>query len=770
MIYLRGIQTHNLKNIDLEIPLGALVCITGVSGSGKSSLAFDTLGQEARRRYFEVLRRTETHLPPMPAPPVREAHGLPPAVVLEQKIPRLSWRSTVGTFTRVLDFLRVLFAELGRVVCPECGQKTRPLSFAHILEELQALPEGSKLFVLAPLKRPNQETLRYLLGEGFSRFLFDDQIFDLTEEAPPKDIKQAFVLIDRLVINERCWFRLEEALRLASQLAGGVVRIRLLEKKDLIFTTEWRCPFCGKELDELSPEHFSFNHPLGACPKCKGLGKIEGEICPQCQGQRLSARASLVRLAGKTFSALGQSPLEELFSWLEELNFQGLEEKIFQGLKREIVERIKPLLDFGLGYLSLFHPGPLLSTGELQKIRIASLLGERLSGCLYVLDEPTLALPPEEKKHLLFFLRRLQAQGNTIVMVEHDPLLISAADFIVELGPGAGHQGGKIIFLGTPEELVRQTDTPTGAYLSGRQKIQRPERKISLKSTGREQIPDGALTVLCGPTGSGKSIFLQNLLKSHRNACLVTPAEGKGRESFVISFVGAFKALREFLAETKEARLLGLSPAHFSPFTQQGRCPGCKGKGKKSVKIPLLPPLDITCEECQGTGLTREALRVRYRGYNLYELLQMTVEEALPLLGKHPLLKARLSLLEEVGLGYLRLGQDIASLSGGERQRLRLIRFLISPQDRLLLFDLPTLGLHLADVARLLRLFDRLLEQGQTVVVADNHPVLVLLADHLIEIQKGETVWAGPPTKWLETRPFAKGYERYKSLVKRLKN
>ena len=769
---LQGVRTHNLQDVSLELPLGALICITGVSGSGKSSLAFDTLCQEARRRYFDVLRLTEGELPVVPPPPLKEASGLPPAVGLEQKIPRLNWRSTVGTFTGLLDFLRVLFAELGRLRCPRCGFETRPQPLFQVLEEVQSLPEGTKLYVLAPLPRPHPEALRYLVGEGFSRFLLDGQVVDLLEEPPPTEIHTASILVDRLVVQKGREGRLEEALRLASQLAGGVIKLHLLQRReDLVFTTAWRCPSCGEELPKLRPEHFSFNHPLGACPKCSGLGQVEEGLCPECQGQRLSSWGRAVTLAGKTLPALGQAPLEEFASWLEGLAFAGFEGQVLHGLRKEIQERLQPLLDLDLGYLSLFHPGPALSSGELQKVRLASLLGERLSGCLYVLDEPALALSPPEKERLLLLLRRLQAQGNTVIIVEHDPLLITSVDLVVELGPGAGSQGGKVLFVGPPEEMLRQPELPSGAFLAGKQRLQRQRRTTSsfVEFEGL-RIPLGVLNVLCGPTGSGKTRWLQRFMAHHPEACLVTPAEGKGKESFVLSFIGAFKALREFLAQTKEARLLGLRPTHFSPFTSQGRCPGCKGKGQKTVEIPLLPPLKVVCEECQGTGLCREALKVKYRGYNLKEIFEMTVEEALPLLGRHPLIKERLSLLEEVGLGYLRLGQALTSLSGGERQRLRLARLLLAREAQLLLLDLPTLGLHLADVERLLQLFDRLLEGGKTIVVADNHPALVLLADHLFEMERGHVAWSGPVEEWLASRDYAKSYERYQTLVKSVRN
>ncbi len=768
MIRLKGVRTHNLKDVNLEIPVGALVCLTGPSGSGKSSLAFDTLCVEARRRYFEVLRLSQEDLPHLAAPLVREAEGLPPAIGLEQRLPRLTPRSTVGTLTGILDFLRVLYAELGEVVCPQCQRAFRPQSRREILEEIARLPQGSKLYVLAPLKEPRPEAFRYLMGEGFSRFLFDDQVIDLLEEELPSAFKTAHVLVDRLVLKSESLFRLEEALRLAAELAGGVVQIKVLPEKILSFTLAWRCPGCGWETEELRPELFSYNHPSGACPHCQGLGEREGKVCAACKGRRLRPEVLRVRFQGKDLASLAGCPLEELNAFLAGLSFSGFKGRVFSGLYREIKHRLKPLLELGLGHLNLFRSGPSLASGELQRVRLAALFGERLSGCLYVLDEPTLALSPREKDLVLALLRRLQAQGNTVVVVEHDPLLVRAADLVVELGPGAGEAGGEVLFSGPPEELAKRADLPTGAFFSGQEKLTRPRKEpqgeLEIKGI---RLPKGVFIVLCGPSGAGKTRFLREIAERLPEAQLVAPAEPRGRDSLVISYVGAFKALRELLAATKEARLLGLKPAHFSPFSREGRCPHCGGTGEKEIRLPLLSPWRVKCEECQGTGLKREALKVRYRGYHPGEILALTVSEAKALLARHPLLKERLQLLEDVGLGYLRLGQSLRSLSGGERQRLSLARFLTGKKAPFLLLDLPSLGLHLRDLHFLLRLFDRLLAEGKTLVVADNHPALVLLADYLLVFSAGEVVYAGSPEEWLAHDPAARPFEPYLSLVSR---
>ncbi len=769
MIRLRGVRTHNLKDIDIEIPPGKLVCLTGPSGSGKSSLAFDTLCIEARRRYFQALRLSREDLPVLPAPELREAEGLPPAVGLEQRLPRLSPRSTVGTLSGILDFLRVLFAELGEVVCPRCGRAFRPRSLAEILEDLKGLPERSKLYVLAPLRECGPESVRFLVSEGFSRFLVDGRLVDVSEEEFPPRAKEAYILVDRLVLKAEAWSRLEEALRLAAEWGGGLVAVQILDRDERrSFTLSWRCPECGWETEEIRPELFSYNHPLGACPECKGTGEVEGRPCDSCRGQRLREESRRIVVAGRDFATLAATPLSALRDFLQGLRFSGVKGRILAGLLREIESRLSPLLDLSLGHLHLFQSASSLASGELQRVRLAGLLGERLSGCLYVLDEPALALSPREKELVLAILRSLQAQGNTVVVVEHDPYFITASDWVLELGPGAGEKGGHLLFSGPPEELARRPDLPTGAFLSGKERLVRPRREARSWVRAEDvDLPVGALLVLCGPSGSGKSRFLRRLARELEGARLVTPAEPKGRESLVISYVGAFKALRELLASTKEARMLGLKPAHFSPFTKEGRCPGCRGTGEKEVRVPHLPPLRLPCDECRGTGLNRQSLEVRYRGYRPGEILALTVSQALGLFARHPVLKERLSLLEKVGLGYLRLGQSLRTLSGGERQRLALARFLLSEEGPFLLFDLPGLGLHLRDIALLLELFDHLLDQGKSLILADNHPAFVLLADYLLEFSEGQKVFFGPPEEWSSRRAFARCFERYLSLVSR---
>ncbi len=771
VLRLTGVTTHNLKNLTLSLPKGKLICLTGPSGSGKSSLAFDTLYQEARRRYLKVLSLTEKESPTLPPPPpLKEAEGLAPAVGLEQKLPRPSPRATVGTLCGALNFLRLMYVELGQRKCTACDNLFESSTLTEIAEELLATGEGERAYVLAPLWQPGKEAFSFLVSQGYQRFFVDHRVVDLTEEELPEGISSAAIIVDRLVLKKKDFFRLKESLRTAASLSGGVVRIYLLASKEtLSFSLGRRCPHCGFELEELRPEHLSFNHPLGACPACKGLGQKEGEVCPACRGQRLSPPGQNVFLGGEALPDLARRPLSEILERLERLSFKGLKRQIFLGLFSELNSRLKPLIELGLGRLSLYHPAPLLSLGELQRLRLASFFGERLSGCLYIFDEPGLGLTPKEKERVLFLLRRLVSQGNTVLIVEHDPLFIMASDVVLELGPGAGEAGGEVLFLGAPEELAARADLPSGAYLSGKERLSRRRRlsqgRISVSGI---ELPSQALLVLCGVSGAGKSRLLRQLAEDAA-AILVEPALFGGRESLVVSYIGAFRFLRELLAATPEARAQGLGPAAFSPFTKEGRCPVCKGRKRHVIELKSLPPMEVTCEECLGTGFRREVLRVRYRGYHVAELLSLSVAEALRFFTAHQALSTRLRLLEEVGLGYLKLGQELTTLSGGERQRLTLARFLLAaPKDKkVLLFDVPTLGLHFQDIAKLLVLFDRLLARGFGLVVAENHPALVLLADELWELEEGAIVWQGKPKDWLESqRVLADFYRRYVSLVK----
>ncbi len=776
-LYLKGVKTHNLKNIDLSLPLEGLICITGPSGSGKSSLAFDTIYREGRRRYVQALALNERHIVLEPPVPVREAEGLPPTIALEQKVTTASARSTVGTITGLLEPLRVLFAEIGYLHCPQCGSTCRPMSVSDIATRLLSLPKGTKIYILAPLVTPTPKALDFLQSQGFSRFLINDQLVDLTEEDLTVKLEKVHIVVDRLVLKPDLGPRLVESLHLAASLSGGSIHIRSTNQKEWAFSTSWRCPSCGTDLPKIRPENLSFNHPLGACSKCNGLGQIEGEPCPECKGSRLKPLAQNTYLQDLSFTQLLSLPLKDLQPWLASLNFVGLEKKIFDGLRPEIEKRLEALSLLDLTHLNLVRSLQTLSFGERQRLRLASLLGARLSGCLYILDEPGLGLSPLEKERLLFVIQRLIQQGNTVIMVEHDPLLIKAADMVVECGPGAGEKGGEILFVGPPEELAQNEHLPTGSFWAGQKRLKRylwpkkPSKTQTLTTrVGNFSVPSPGVLVICGPSGAGKTLLLQeicDLSKSQgKKAEYVRPIEAKGARSVPVSYIGALNPIRDLFSQLPEARMRGLRPAHFSFFSKEGRCPRCKGEGEMEIKIPLHPPLRVVCTECGGTRYRPDVLDVRYRGFSIADILECTVTEARKIFSRIPAVNNRLALLEEVGLGYLRLGQNTASLSGGERQRLVLARTLAQKFKGLLFLDLPSLGLHLEDINNLWRLFDKLIQTGCTIIVADNHPGLVLLADVICVLERGKLTFCGSPRDWLKQKdPFAQRFEPYVSLI-----
>lgn len=767
------ITTHNLRIPELELPERALVVITGPSGSGKSSLAFDTLAVEGKRRYLLALSLTEEVRVPSP-PPVREAEGIPPAVALPQRIPPPNPRITLGTVTGVLEKLRRILAQIGEIPCPGCGKPIRIHTLSEVLARFEALPEGTRLLLTAPLHETSEKALSYLLGEGFNRFFINDRVYDLTEENPPSEILRAEVVVDRLIIKRTARMRLIEALRLAERLSGGPVVLRLLEGPPHFLTLGPRCPHCLSPIPEMRPEDFSFNHPRGACPACGGIGEREGKTCPACKGLRLKREALEVRLLGDPLRDLLSLPLSAWPSYLAEKEKEaGPHRSHLRALKQALRPLLETLNRLGLGHLNLLSPFHRLSTGERKRVELSGLLSHQLSGVLFIFDEPGLGLSPQEKKTLLLFLRRLVLSGNTVLVVEHDPVFIREADLVVELGPGAGPEGGRLLFVGPPEELARRTDLPTGAFLSGKKRLRRnfrPERR-PLELPGFPALWEGGLTVLCGASGSGKTLLLREMAArleaaGHKTAFLSGELPGKTR-GMVASFLGVFDELRRLFAATPEARALGLSPAHFSPFSREGRCPYCHGEGKQKTGISGLLETETPCEECQGSGLKPEALKVTYRGLRFPEVLALSLSEALGLFSRIPAVAEKLSAALEKGLGYLRLGQDLRTLSGGEKLRLRLTRETLRRSGaEVLLLDLPSMGLHLADLERLLAVFEDLLRRGKTLVLAENQPLLALLSDEIWVVEKEGIVFSGSPREFLsQGPPISRQFEPYLSLV-----
>ncbi|MBX6423302.1 hypothetical protein [Thermosulfurimonas sp. F29] len=768
---IENISTHNLRISELELPERTLVVITGPSGSGKSSLAFDTLAREGRRRYLLALSVSEEVRLPPPAR-VERVEDLPPAIALPQRIPPRNPRITVGTITGILEKFRRLAAEIGEVPCGSCGRSVRVSTLSEILDRFEGLPRGTRIFVTAPVGERSPAALSYLLGEGFSRFWIDGEIYDLTEESPPREIRRAEVVVDRIVVKEGLRMRLIEALRLAERLSGGPVILRTVEGGAFPFTLGGRCPECLSEVPSFGPEDFSFNHPRGACPSCEGLGEVQGKPCPDCGGLRLKPEALRVRLFGRPFGELLALSIRDLVRFLKGAEAEGLTGEVLRAFREDLLSVLEVLSRLGVGHLSLISPFHRLSTGERKRVELAAVLSQRLSGTLFVLDEPGLGLSPSEKETLLAFLRDLVFRGNTVVVVEHDPLFVRRADLVVELGPGAGSEGGRVLFVGPPEALSVRSDLPTGAFLSGKKRLKRsfrPEGK-RLRVSGLSLLLEG-LNVLCGASGAGKTRLLETLAaelneKGFPSLFLYGELPGKTRGR-VASFLSVFDEIRRIFAATPEARTMGLTPGHFSPFSREGRCPYCRGEGRRIFRISGLLETEMPCEECRGTGLRPEALRVTYRGLSLPEVLNLSVKEALSFFARIPPVVEKLRLAANKGLEYLRLGQDLRTLSGGEKLRLRLARELMRREGaRFLLLDLPSMGLHLSDLERLLLVFEDLLRQGKTLILAENQPLLVLLADEIVVLSKGRVNFTGPPTEFLATEhPLARDLEPYQYFV-----
>ncbi len=757
---LRGVFTHNLKIERLEIPERVLVVVTGPSGSGKSSLALDTLALEGQRRYLWALSLSQpVRLPP--APNLQEARGIPPAIALPQRVPAPNPRSTLGTVSGLWDLLRRLWAEWGEVPCPSCGYLVHRARLSELLEFYRNLPPGTKLQIGAPLKEKSPQALSYLLSQGFIRFWFDGKERDLSEVSPPETFERVSAVVDRLLKREGTEDRFIEALRLAESLSGGPIEIQTPEQT-FLWSLKARCPQCLKEVPEVKPSHFSFNHPQGACPECEGLGMVGEKICPLCEGRRLKPESLGVRWGGLLLKEALTYPLKKWHRFLKTLSLPPLYRPLVKPYLERALELLSLLIELDLGDLTLLAPFHQLSTGERKRVELATLLSVHLSGCLLILDEPSLGLSVLEKEKLWDLLSRLVAEGHTVLVVEHDLEIIKKADWVLELGPGAGEDGGRLLFAGPPSELARHPETPTGAFLAGK-------RSLHLSSGDQK----GTLTVVCGPSGSGKTRYLKDLarrLKAEGKPVLFLEGEIPGKiRGLVATFSGVFDEMRRLWAETVEARTLGLKPAHFSPFSPEGRCPECRGEGQKILKVSGLGETLIPCEECGGSGLQWEARKITYRGYTLPEALEFTVEKALHFFARIPKIKEPLLFLSENGLGYLKLGQPLASLSGGEKLRLRLFKALGRPKKfKVLLLDLPSMGLHLVDLEKLLALFQRLLKEGQDLILAENHPLLILAADQIRFLEKGQLSFEGPLSEFLSLdHPFVTRLQKYASGIQR---
>ncbi len=922
-IQICGARTHNLQNVDLTIPRNQFVVVTGPSGSGKSSLAFDTLYAEGQRRYVESLSTyARQFLEQLERPEVESIEGLSPAVAIEQKSVGRSPRSTVGTITEIADHLRLLFARAGTAHCWECDTPISSQGLEDMVERVMSMGEGTKLQVLAPVVRGRKglykKELDQFRREGFVRARIDGEIYDLGEEIELAKGKRhdIEIVVDRLVVKESVRARLTESLATALRLADDLAIIDVIGGESSWLSQSGACPTCQNSFPEISPRLFSFNNPFGACATCNGLGQqkifdpkrivpdedlslaegaiaawdlqeaqgyylrllelladeykfaldtpwkklskrnrerimegdsafeielevpVEGkgrgrrrrkrmelitrdfdgvlgdlarrlevgggrtenslakfqaeQICPSCSGARLRVEARSVRVGGKSLPELARLSIADLIHFFDEVELPPNLARIAERVLKEVHERLGFLEQVGLGYISLDRPAATLSGGEAQRIRLATQIGARLIGVLYILDEPSIGLHPRDNDRLLESLESLRDLGNSLIVVEHDEATIRRADHVVDIGPGAGRHGGVIVAEGPPEALEKIAASTTGDFLSGRRTIAMPEKRRirtdrairlegctanNLKNVDVE-IPLGCLTVVTGVSGSGKSTLINNtlhrVLAGELHGALAEPGAykavhglnlidkvvdvdqrpiGRSPRSNPATFSGAFSPIRQLFTQVPEARVRGWDSGRFSFNVKGGRCESCEGDGSIRVEMQFLPDVFVKCDVCSGRRYDRDTLAIRYRGKSIADVLEMTVEEALDLFDNIPPIARPLQALFDVGLGYVQLGQSATTLSGGEAQRMKLAKELArkATGQTLYLLDEPTTGLHFVDVEVLLGLVDRLVDRGNTVLVIEHHLDVIRHADHVIDLgpeggaEGGEIVAEGTP-------------------------
>ena len=900
-IIVKGARANNLKNIDVTIPRDKLVVMTGLSGSGKSSLAFDTIYAEGQRRYVESLSSyARMFLGQMEKPDVDYIEGLSPAISIDQKTTSKNPRSTVGTVTEIYDYLRLLWARVGTPHCPKCGKVIRQQTIDQIIDQVLALPEGTRIQVMAPVirgkKGEHAKVFEDAKRSGYVRVRADGNLYELDEEIKLEKNKKhnIEVVIDRLIIREGLQQRLTDSVEAASALSGGLVVINLLrEERDLMFSQNYACEDCGVSIEELTPRMFSFNNPFGACPTCTGLGSqlkvdvslvvpdpkksiLEGAIqasgwgnirsdgisrmyfdalskkyhfsldqpwedlsdeardiilygtkgeklelhydqprgkgvlyqpfegicnnverryqetqsdaskreleelmaecpCPACKGRRLKKESLAVTVGEKDIDALTRLSVVDELEWVEKLELTDQQQLIAGRILKEIKARLGFLRSVGLGYLTLSRAAGTLSGGESQRIRLATQIGSSLMGVLYILDEPSIGLHQRDNDKLLATLRNLQSLGNTLLVVEHDEDTMREADYLIDIGPGAGIHGGQVVAAGTPEEVMANPDSLTGQYLSGKKRVpipdvRRPGNGKFLHVRGAEEnnlrkvdvdFPLGTFTVVTGVSGSGKSSLVNEVLfkrlgaelmrmKVHPGKCagidglehldkvvsIDQSPIGRTPRSNPATYTNLFNDIRELYASTQEAKSRGYGPGRFSFNVRGGRCEACSGDGVLKIEMHFLPDIFVPCEVCKGRRYNRETLEVHYKGKNISEVLDMTVDEALEFFAALPKLRNRLQTLQDVGLGYVKLGQPSTELSGGEAQRVKLATELSKQATgkTIYILDEPTTGLHTDDVRKLLEVLQRLVDAGNTVVVIEHNLDVIKSADWIIDL------------------------------------
>jgi excinuclease ABC subunit A len=790
-IKIKGAREHNLKNINLSIPRDAITVITGPSGSGKSSLAIDTIYAEGQRRYVESLSAyARQFLEQLRKPDIDYIEGLSPSIAIDQKTVIRSPRSTVGTITEIYNYMRVLYTRIGKPYCYNCGSLIAKQESKEIIQAVLSLPQGTRLQILAPIVRDRKgeyrKELQQMRREGFIRARIDGRMVDLTQDIALKKQKRHTIeiVIDRLIIkpgiDKQIKYAIETALRYAD-----IVVINLIDgNRDILFSKTMACPKCGISYPDINPMFFSFNSKQGACPRCKGLGfetleedstEFEDQkICGLCNGLRLRKEALSIKIQNINIGELGRMSIKDALFFINNLKLTEREQTIASRVLKEVRDRLNFLEKVGLDYLTLDRSSLTLAGGESQRIRLATQLGSSLTGVLYVLDEPTIGMHPRDTKKLLENLSSMRDAGNTIIIVEHDEETIRWSDHIVDMGPGAGLNGGLIVASGKPEEIEKNEKSLTGKYLSGKLSIDIPPlrrkpkdfiriigaREFNLKELD-VSIPLGIFTCITGVSGSGKStlvleILYKALLKElygskvtpgryreitgndriDRVICVDQSPLGKTPRSNPATYTGAFSFIRELFSQVSDSRIRGYTPSRFSFNLSGGRCESCRGDGLIRVEMHFLPPVYIPCDICKEKRYNKETLDIKYKGKNIAEVLDMTISEALQFFSSIPSIRQKLEVLEDVGLGYLQLGQPASTLSGGEAQRVRLSKELgkRSTGSTLYILDEPTTGLHYVDIHKLLNVLNRLIDLGNTVIIIEHNLDVIKSADHIIDL------------------------------------
>ncbi|EGS9998779.1 excinuclease ABC subunit UvrA [Clostridium perfringens] len=923
-IIVKGAKVHNLKNVSLEIPRDKLIVFTGLSGSGKSSLAFDTIYAEGQRRYVESLSSyARQFLGQMDKPDVESIEGLSPAISIDQKTTSRNPRSTVGTVTEIYDYLRLLYARVGVPHCPKCGKEITQQSVDQIVDQIMELKERSKIMILAPIirgrKGTHEKVLENIKKQGFVRARIDGEIYDLTEDEIKlkKNIKHNIeAVVDRIIVKDGIEGRLTDSIETSLKMAEGLVLVNIIGEEDRLYSEHFACADCGISIDELAPRMFSFNSPFGKCERCDGLGTLmeidedlvvpnkdlsirggaistwgdsrmkeeswtycvlkalmekynfdldtpykdlpkkvqevlmygepeklkvtytkenvtavynhsfEGEInnlrrrymetnsdtmkaeiekymsdnpCPKCKGARLKPEALAVTVGGKNIFEFTSMAIREELDFINSINFSEKDKIISSQIIKEIQSRLSFLINVGLDYLDLARKAGTLSGGEAQRIRLATQIGSQLMGVLYILDEPSIGLHQRDNDRLISTLKQLRDVGNTLIVVEHDEDTMREADYIVDIGPGAGEHGGEIVASGTLDEIMGNENSLTGKYLTGAKKVELPEERrkgngnfITVKGAKENNLknvtakfPLGTLTMVTGVSGSGKSTLVNEILYKGLNKIVnkakdlpgkfkeITGYEnidkiididqspiGRTPRSNPATYTGTFDIIRELFSQTQEAKMRGYKPGRFSFNVKGGRCEACSGDGIIKIEMQFLSDVYVPCEVCKGKRYNRETLEVKYKGKNIADVLNMTVEEALEFFENIPRIKNKLQTLMDVGLGYIRLGQPSTQLSGGEAQRIKLAYELSkrSTGKTLYILDEPTTGLHIHDVNRLVKILQRLVDGGNTVIVIEHNLDMIKCADYIVDLgpeggDKGGTIIAtGTPEKIAEAK------------------